>query len=396
MGSPARRGAQALAAAGASVAIALAACADRGSEPVGAAPSLELFGAQATAVGDELWVFGGVAGPDGSSPPVTSRMPPGWGPNLRVTAYSPDGEVVRLVTLPIDGRRSLVGGRVLRTSGVVYLLSSTCDGGFGCGGVADPLLLRFDGERVEEVRLDLPRADYGTQVGGGLLTVLGHTGSTAWALQRVADPSGTAYVPPQRLLAIELTNGRATEVALPPGLYGTEVLCLGEGQLFAAQADLDDRVNLTAVRILRRHAGVEASVWEEMSEQPIDRGFVGAGGLLCLEDHAELVVWLDGFPTVVTTLSMTTGAATAAHATPSNSAGLELLGVVEGDAVLGSRTDDGARILWRHRPGSWEQIANTNPPRPSRLIVLDGRLYDVSGVLRRSDPDRGELVPLDL
>lgn len=396
MGRFARRGERALTGLIASVAIALAACSNGGPESPSAVPSLELFAANATAVGEELWVFGRVAGPDGSSPPVTSEMPPGWGPNLRVTVYAPGGEVTRLATLPLDGRRSLVGGRVMPLGESDYLLASTCEGGFGCVGVAEPLLLRFEGDSVEEVRVDLPRADYGTDVGGGLLTVLGQTGSTAWALQRVADRSGTAYVPPQRLLAIELTNGVATEVELPPGLYGTEVLCLGDGELFAAQAQLDDDVNLTAVRILQRDASTESSVWKEMAELPIDRGFVGGGGLLCLDEHGELILWLDAFPTAVTTLSMTTGAITGTHTTPREGAGLGQVGAIAGSAVLSSETEGGDRIIWRHQPGSWEQIDGLTVPQTSRLAVLDGRLYDVSGVLQRSDPGRGELTPLDL
>lgn len=357
-------------------------------------PAQELFATHATAIGDQLWVFGGIAGPDGSTPPVTGVTPPGWGPNLAVTVYAPDGEVVRRTSLRADIQDVVAGGRILRVGDIYYLVGNLC-GSFACGQRVEPLLVRLSDDNAVRIPLDLPPADYGDVVGAGFLSVVGQSRSTAWVLQQVADPTGTAYVEPQRLLAIDLASGRAMAVALPTGLYGTEVLCLGGDHLFAAQAELDERANLAAVQILRRPASFELADWEVLTELSVTLGYVGGGQLQCIDEHDELMLSLDATPTEVTTLSMTTGDRSGAH-TMTDSSGARFLGLVGGNAVVMSQAETGARILWLHQPGSWKRLQDPYVRQDAALVVLDGQLYDMQHVLKASQPGAGRLVPVDI
>ncbi|MGQ0832716.1 MAG: hypothetical protein ACT4OV_13670 [Microthrixaceae bacterium] len=372
----------------------LAACADTSSDGQGRSDrDEELFGAAISVVDDEVWVFGGSSGPGGSSPPVTGILPAGWGPNRKITHYAADGSVTQRLELPASMPGSIVGGRLVGDdAGKRWLIGNLCDVGVGCGTDVDPFLARIDGEQVERVALDLPAVDFGNEVGVGFLTVLGQVAGTVWALQEVGGSSVPDYVEPQRLLAIDLATGRGVDVPLPADVYGPTVVCLGDRHLHVAQADLDERLNLTAVRLLRRPATVEPAEWLTIAEMAVDRGYVGGGALQCVESSRELMLTLYVLPTEVMTFEMRTGAKVSTHTMPTESGGALLVGEIADAALVTSRTETGGQQLWRYRSGSWLRLDEAEPARDAVLVVVDGRLVDAQDVLRSFRSAGGRLV----
>lgn len=390
----------------------LAACAtDRsgGVDPTSATVvRRELFAATAEAVGDELWVHGGIAGPAGSSPPVTSNVPPGWGPNTEVTVYGADGDVRRRVALPVDLDRAIVTGRVLADDGTHFLIGTLCAGAGGCGTQVDPVLFRLDGDRGERVGLDLPPTDFGDGAGITMLIPIGHTSGTAWVLQLVESQGQGrgygGYADRYRLLAIDLESGAGTAIALPEDVYGAEFVCMDGETIFAAQAVVDAGPHLSEVRLLHRPAIVSGGSWQPLAVLPFDRP-ASSGSLQCISELGDLLLAVGQLPAELVTMSMVDGSETAPRAMLPG--GLpNLVGLVDGAAVAqAATTDPDSRRLWRRARGEpWREIAPedlparfpTDPRRPASLRVLDGRLYDVQPLTEASGKGAGRPIPLEL
>ena len=396
----------------ATVLLVLGACGADGPEDAGpgsmTVPRRELYGVTAEPLDGELWVHGGIAGPAGSSPPVTSNVPPGWGPNTEVTVYGPDGAVRRRLTLPADLDGAIVAGHVLADGGTHFLIGTLCAGAGGCGTQVEPVLFRLDGDRGERVRLDLPPADFGHDAGVTMLTPIGHTSGTAWVLQLVESQGQGrgygGYADRYRLLAIDLESGAGTEIALPEDVYGAELVCMDRETIFAAQAVVDAGPHLSQVRVLRRPATVSPGSWQPLAVLPFDRA-ASTGSLQCVSELSALVLAVGQLPTELFTLSMADGGETAPRSTLPGGPGY-LLGVVDGAAVsLATAVESYDRTLWRHVPGApWmEYVPQDLPERfpadarqPVYLRVLDGRLYDLQPITEASGAGTGRPVPIDL
>lgn len=387
-------------------ALLLAACSDGGEPDAGpdgtesdralaTAEPTDLWGAQHTVLGDDLWVFGGLVAEEGTSPPVTSEVPQGWSPNRTVVAYSSDGEVTQRHQLP-PLEHGLIFGSVLGDDDR-YLLGTMCDGAGGCGGWVEPVLYRLDGNDSEEVPLQLPPLQPSDDAGVGLIYPLGATDSTAWALQYVtATGSGYAGLADQyRLLGIDLATGQAFDGDLPSGVYGSQLVCAVDGVVFAARADVADGGILHRVDILARRDASPTAEWEPVVEMPMDPQEVWTGSLHCLEGLDEIVLALGGNPAQVHTFDLRTGEATQPVSALEGLFG-PLLGSVDGAAV--AMGEDGEqRWFWSHQAGGpWRRGPALEPGSPQELIVLDGALFDASAVLETLAPSASVLPKVEL
>jgi hypothetical protein len=344
-------------------------------------PPTALFGASVTVLSDEIWVHGGLAAPVGTSPPVTSVIPPGWVPNQTVVHYDTSGSVEAVIALP-ELQHPIAFSTVLVSSGHRYLLGSICRGAGGCGRETEPVLMELTAPEARLIPLDLPSAAFTDDVGAELLRPLGSAPGLAWTLQGLGE-QGAGYgglADQHRLLAIDLETGVGTDVPLPDGIYGEQLVCMADERVFAAQAEVTQQGQVRSVRILGRDARITDSEWELLVELPITSEGVIYGQLLCLEGTQELLLSLQGPEAELVTLSMTNGRETAPRVKLPPGASYAL-GTSEGQAVL--LTMEGSRpVLWRHeRDSPWAAQPSVTLSQRSWPILLDGRLYE-SALLR--------------
>lgn len=365
--------------------------------PTTAAPT-DLWGTLVTVSGGELWVFGGLAAAEGTAPPVTSEVPPGWSPNRTVVAYSPDGQVTERHQLP-PLEHNITFGRVLGDDDR-YLLGTMCAGAGGCGRGVEPVLFRLDGDQTEEITLRLPPADPSDAAGAGMLLPLSAIDGTAWTLQFLTYAgSGYADMADQyRLLGIDLATGEAFDGELPSGIYGEQFICAADGTVFAAQADVDDAGLLHQVTIFAKHDVTPTTVWEPLVELPLEPRQVWTGALYCLEGLDELALALGSNPTEIHTFDLRSGAATQPATTLEGVFG-PVLGVVDGAATALGETplDPLQRWVWTHRTGGpWLRSPSPDFDRPYEIVVIDGTLYDVSQVKQTLSPSAPALRKVEL
>lgn len=366
------------------------------------APARELYGVGVSAIDDELWVFGGVSGPDGSSPPSTSMLPDQWGPNDLVIVYGADGQVRAQYRLPGASDRVLNGGQVVASGNERYLVSSFCNdmvSGVGCSDTYEPVLFRFDidQETAHQVPLSLPVRDPTDEIGPGFLHVLGVDDSgLVWVTQRTPSTSALP-VSPARLLGIDPTSGDGTSVPLPEGHFELGAFCLRESTVHATRADLGGS-ELSGISLLRRPATTAEGDWEVVAEPTLDLTNVHGGSLSCL-NTGEVVVELARSPTVdLITFSSELGALTEPLTVLGRS--FRLVGQVDGAAVLtglaerdNDREEDQVFLVWTE--GAWSE-SDTTLSRGARPVVLDGALRDAAPLLTSTRPSTGPLAPIEL
>lgn len=365
--------------------------------PTTAAPT-DLWGTRVMALDGELWVFGGLAAADGTAPPVTSEVPPGWSSNRTVVAYSPDGQVTERHLLP-PLEHNIAFGRVLGEDDR-YLLGTMCAGAGGCGRGVEPVLFRLDGDQTEEIPLRLPPADPSDDAGAGMLLPLSAADGVAWTLQLLTYAgSGYAGMADQyRLLGIDLATGEAFDGELPSGVYGEQLVCAADGTVFAAQADVDDSGLLHQVTIFAKRDVTSAARWEPLVELPLEPRQVWTGALYCLEDLDELALALGSNPTEVHTFDLRSGEATQPATTLEGVFG-PVLGVVDGAATALGETplDPAQRWIWTHGAGApWLRGLSLDVDSPYELVVIDGSLYDVSKVQQTLAPSAPVLQKVEL
>ncbi len=372
-----------------------------GSSSDGASSELErreLYAANAVAVHDEVWVFGGVSGPDGSAPPSTSMLPPGWVANDTVTAYAVDGTVRRRIELDGLGQRTIVGGRVVAVGDDRYLVGGLCNGALagGCGASIDPVLLRFDGDDAVRVPLQLPAASLGEEVGAGFVSVLGQgDDGVVWATQDIADSSMLPGVQPVRLLAIDVSTGVGTEVPLPDGLVNRGTLCVEGEHLYATQAELGDS-RLTSVRLLKRPATNDPAEWQPIITPELDLERVSGGTLHCLP-AGELALTVGAYPQpYVITYNAATAAPVHDPVDLSVDGGAWILGEVSGHTVLQVAVGRERTGFMVHEPGGGWTRSETEINRDSFPLVVEGELRDVQFVVASTAPTPVEIPQIQV
>jgi hypothetical protein len=369
----------------------LAGCGDT-SDPPSEHPAA-LHAPSLTVVADEVWVHGGLAAPVGTSPPVTSLIPPGWGPNHVVARHSSRGAVVQLIRLP--AMENPIGfSRVLADRDRRFLLGSTCRGAGGCGRETEPVLLRLEEPVAEEVRLELPPATFGDDVGAELLWPLGSADGAGFTLQGLGD-RGVGYAgraDRHRLLAIDLETGVGTEVPLPAGIYGEQLVCMAGARIFAVQADVTAHGEVQAARIYSMDARNLVGDWVLLAEIPIAPTKATHGQLGCLEGTRELLVSVQGSEAEVLTLSMTDGRETAPRLIlPLPPERASPLGASDVEAVL--VTGDGHRAVMRRAGDApWAVDPDVVLSPSSWPILVDGVLRDAARLRERLHLD-GTTLP---
>lgn len=362
----------------------------------------ELYGVGVSAIEDEVWVFGGVSGPDGSSPPSTSVLPDRWGPNDLVIVYGVDGQVRAQYRLPGASDRTLDGGQVVASDGERFLVSSFCNdtvAGVGCADTYEPVLFRFDVEQqtAHEVPLLLADPDPMDEIGSGFLHVLGVDDSgLVWVTQRTLSSSGPS-LSPARLLGIDPTSGAGTSVLLPEGHFELGAFCLRESTLYAINAELGGS-SLSGISLLRRPATTADGDWDVVAEPTLDFTDVQAGSLSC-QALGEVVVHLERSRTVdLIAFSSESGVLSEPRSVSGRS--FRLVGQVVGAAVFtglvegeDDREEDRGFLL--RTDGAWS-VSNTTLPRSARPVILAGALRDVAPLLSSTRPRIGALMPIEL
>ncbi len=357
-----------------SIVLAGGACGDP-SNPEPERPTA-LFGASVTVVSDEIWVHGGLAAPVGTSPPVTSVIPPGWVPNQTVVRYDTNGSVEAVIALP-ELQHPIAFSTVLVSSGHRYLLGSICRGAGGCGRETEPVLMELREPEARLIPLDLPSAAFTDDVGAELLRPLGSAPDLGWTLQGLGE-QGAGYgglADKHRLLAIDLETGVGTDVALPEGIYGEQLACMADERIFVAQAEVTQQGQVQSVQLFAHDARLTAPDWELLAEVPITKEQVTYGQLGCLLGTQELVLSLQASETELLTLSMANGRETAPRVTLPQGPSFPL-GTSDGEAVL--LTSEGSQqALWRHqRDSPWTKEAGVQLPQGSWPFLVEGTLYE--------------------
>ncbi|HLU43242.1 MAG TPA: hypothetical protein VKZ55_12620 [Microthrixaceae bacterium] len=374
--------------------------------PVGARPVAELgprralSGAVPLVVDGEVWVAGGLSGPDGSKPPTSSELPEDWSPNELITAYDAQGRVLRQVRVRLPHGQALFPVQVLARGERRVLIGNLCAGGVGCAGIARPVVVRIEGDSAEVVELDdLPVG--GVESGAGLLSVIGlGADGSVWATQRVGSP-GMPGLEEVRLVALDPDAATATEVASPAAspLFA-DLVCLAGDRLVAADVRLEAGAPV-GVRLLQRAATTDAAEWEVLGEPPLDLARVTGGRLHCPDDRHVVVDVAASRSTTLRTLSSSTGELVGEpFEVPGNE--VHLLGHLEdGTPVASARDGDRLRYL-TFEDGAWILSGTTTPfggpfdwPRP-RPVVVDGRVRDVRALLGSTHPRDVELPVIEL
>lgn len=359
------------------------------------APARQLDQVTISVAEDELWVFGGTSGPDGSSPPVSTNVAPGWGPNDVMTAYGRDGGVRRQIRVPALGDEVAIGGQVFADDGDRYVLTSACGAQSWCRTSFDPVVVRIDDDGAATAReIDLPPAEDESRAGGvGVLAVLGRApDGTVWAVQPIPGGPAPGVTQPVRFVAIDLAAAEGTVIDQPDGLFQIGTQCLEDGHLFSVQVELSGATP-TAIRILRRPATTEPAAWELVADAPADPASVTGGSLRCLAGGALALQTYASTGNVLRTLS----AVDASPVAPEIDGSVTVLGRL-GDTDVAALTHRGDewRVLVRHDAGGpWEDTGVVLPTLEG-VTVFDGRLVDVRSAMRHTRPDGVAFPAFDL
>lgn len=328
-------------------------------------------------VGDELWVLGGVAGPVGSRPMISASLPEGWSTNRAVIIYAADGTVRERFLLPDLGGG--FSGRVVADADEYLFIGEVCGRGLGCATRGKPLMLRFPAgdparDSPEIVPLALPALPPANVVGAGSFGVVGLVGDTIWLEQMLDSPSNLGgAVTTARILAVDLSSGKGTEIPLPEGLITTGGTCILGDDLYRTSAVLEG-TDVRSVSLHRRTATAIEGTWETVGTlEP--NATVFSGHLECLEALDEVIISLNAFPTQLWTHTVGVDG----FAPPSVFEGFDggaVIGVVGGVAV--AQANDNSRQVFFTRPkgGEWTEAAGVD--QRAWPAIVGGRLVDVS------------------
>lgn len=353
-------------------------CAD--TEP--AAPAVEareLFGVTVAAVGDEIWVVGGVSGPSGSSPPVTSMLPEGWGPNRSLIAYGRDGAFLRKLEVPLPEGAGFQSVEVVDGASGQHLVGAACEGAWGC---LDYEMLHFAVTRdeIEPRPLEVEAAASPGPDAAGLLGVVGHVDDVVWVLEATRNPIGD----PGRLIRFDLRAGTVSALELPPETYSHPPVCALGRDLYVGPAAVHDEGMV--VRFQRRPMDAAAAPWEVVTEWRTD--VQPSGGVLrCAVETGELVgmVWYGAPLPRVVVLDVASGTVVHEGEGPDD---VTIFPYPVGAGVwTWSDAATGEEELHRYRGlGRWEAI-DADVTRGRRLIAMDGAILDVQAMTERIHPD---------
>lgn len=375
-------------------ALVLAACSGRGSgaQDVDDDATSQLHAPAATVAAGEVWVIGGAAGPEGSTPPVSSDVPEGWGPNPTVTRYAADGEQLGRYRLPPDVG-SLLDPAVIADGDRRFLVASSCGQALGCGS-GDVENLRFElvGDDLVRRPLDLPPVEVSSTVGNGMLRPIGPRGPLLWALQQVPSDDGaasgwTGY----RLLEIDAIEGTAVELPLPPGPAEPRSFCILDDALVFAQPTIVD--GLPGDVTIFRQDRHERDGWRVLAHLPPSplSGLVSTG---CLPDADEVVLVRSSLEEAeVLTLSASTGSMVA-PVTPMVTSYLDRFFELDGGRAIGVGRDELGRSIVYARDGTagWTERRVDGVGDDSTILLVDGSLYDVAALLNSTTGGRIDQV----
>ena len=354
--------------------------------PTTPAPEAEqLYNVLTWPLRDNVWVYTGIAGPEGSAPPVSTLSGPGWSPNRTVSEYSADGELLRRVRLPAGAEPS--GGPAVAVGDSTYLF-------------ANDRMVEIEGDDATVIDLELPPAELTvTNVLSAPMPIGAHE---QWILAWQDDGGGT--IPPSapsddRLLRIDRETGEVTVIELPPLVPDLRsAVCLRGGDLYIATATLVDVDLLSEVAILTRPVDSDSSDWSPVATIGFDRPRVSGGSLQCLQNSDELLVQVRATPPMLVTVPLVPEGEPVFYADvlEDDDIGLHWLGIVGGRELFASDSYRYRASLYaRTADGSFERVID-GLESTTHLVVLDDSLHDATGLTTSTDPSKVSIEPVDV
>jgi hypothetical protein len=348
-----------------------------------------LFGATAVVTQDELWVLGGQRPPEPVETPPTTV--PAWPVNEIAQQFDSEGRLERSVELPLDGSR-LSDPTVITRGDARFVIGTRCEDVSYCTDPAEPVLIAVDGTDAQLVRLTVPEAEFGEDVGAGRISVVGHDDRLIWAVQDLGLGS-TRPVGGHRLLAVAF-DGTVSEVALPGDVHDTGAVCAGEDGVFVATAGFDERSEVDELTLYNRSSVASGEEWRELATVPLDVGYVGGGSLSC-DAAGEVIVALTSTPPTVTAIDVATGDVTT-PLTALSDVGAGFVGTIDGVVIIEShRSDEDARVLWRRERDRTLTPLDAEVDRKAILLVIDDRLVDAQRAVQALSTTGVDLEAVD-
>lgn len=337
-------------------------------------------------VEDDLWVFGGLAGPIGTSPPMSSDIPEGWGTNRTVIVYGTDGSLRERLTLPPLRSYIQIGDVVAHDAGRLIVANTACYAP-ACDTKDTTFLFRVEprqsgGSEVTPIPLNVPQPPTTTTVGSGTVRVIGVVDDILWLEQQLDTPLDGLSIVPIRILAVDLESRVVEVVDLPGGTFIQGTVCLMDHDLFAAGGTLVDS-DVQSISLHRRSAESVEGAWDLVGRfEPNDD--VYHGSTHCLDASAEVVVSVNAYPTQLWThTSGTDGFAPPALLAELD--GGEVLGAIEPDAgrmfAVAQAGSKSQRVFLAHpKGGPWTEVARVD----WRVwpAIVGGQLVDVTKAMQ--------------
>lgn len=323
-------------------------------------------------------ILGGSAGPEGSSPPVTSGSYPGWGPNRTVLRYGTDGGLEDRYSLP-DDVAGLGAPAVVAVGDDRFVIATACTYGPGCGAEVEPVRLQLVDGQLASRPLTLPPMRTNHVPGSGHLVPIGAQGSTLWVVQRIPPAAGDDLASilgySYRLLQIDVLSGAGTEVGSPPGVLLPGLVCLMDDALFLVHPILDELSNPVGATIYRMPTA--GGGWQPLTDITFQDP-PPSGQVTCLPRSQQVVLASrSGGGTELRTYAADTGAEAAplvsAEEVPT------MFFELAGGGSVGVGLDDGA-LLARLQPSpglAWEPIELDLPAQWNGVVGAAGHLFDV-------------------
>lgn len=366
--------------------------ADEAGVDDGAVEPMELE-AEMTVIDDEIWVFGGRAGPDGSEHPVPSSIPENWDDNRSVIMYGSDGSL-RFHTI-MDGDELLWGADVVADGPDRYLITSVPCSDPHCSNGFVPRVYRLRDDRAEAVPLDSADSYVGIQN----LEVVGAAGhGVVWAIQQSPDDDADG-LPTPRLVAIDLRAGQLSEIALPDRFTALDGVCSTGSDVYALLPIRHESLIIDAFDVVRRPATPGPADWTltNRAELPADGAWTAA--LRCLDD-GEVVVLTHGMNELH---PMSTWTVRDDEQVLDGGSSVPIVGMSD---TLGRVGDTTVYAGWEplsselHLAGhvsgrDWVAIDNSLS-WDSRAAVVAGQLMDVTEAVSRLDPDGVDLPVIEI
>lgn len=358
----------------------------------------ELDEVETSVVGDELWVFGGLTGPDGSEHPVPSSIPDGWAVNETVVMYDIDGRLAFHAFLPgWDG--SAVVGDVVADSADRYLVTSTCE--TNCGTGFQPVVYRLADNRAVPVPVRYSEETSSDFEESWSIEIVGTSGDgLVWATQKRSG-AGQEMLQTGRLLAIDLRGGVVTEIPLPESTSVLGPTCLSGDRVYTAfPAGVDPAPFTAGFRVLGRSTTVTEAEWSTAVDPALLVDIGSITDLTCSPAASLTVLGLSAGPGPHRSLTVPV------HEPPEDEPAstplpddveVVFVGDVGGQGLyLGWDSSTEESTLYRHTAdGRWTAASQELSP-DVRPIVLGGEVRDVSAATSRVDPDGVELPVIEI